>query len=113
MIWLAIDGHPAERITITRGDKTVGELTKLSLRKTVEKSKHFMVKHEGWAVDAQALKVAEAFGCKLVLIKDREEGKLYRASIDKFFSAGQSINYGYGNQIVLAEKHWTVSKGDR
>jgi len=106
MLWVSLNGKPADRIMLTRGEKPVGELTSFALKKSVKKSKHLLRNLNAWSVDIQVLRLAEAFGCEVVLVHESEENKDYKVRLSEFFGNGVKVDYGFGEQLALPLSYW-------
>lgn len=87
---------------------TIGELYNGIFYITRKRSKHFFVKHEGWAIDR---KVAEGIDALEFVLRDTDNDLTYRITKQKFLEFAEPIaNRGHREQLVVKEVHWTVTK---
>ncbi len=94
--------------SIYAGGKVVGHVENDSFVKKVRASKHMLRSPRGWALDVQSLKDAEEIGAKFVELHDSDSGKTYRASIERIWEKGISIDRGYGKQQVTLIGEWNI-----
>jgi hypothetical protein len=88
--------------------RCIGWVYGSTLRKELDGSKHMMQKPRGWAMDACALETIKARGIAVIEIEDRETGLTHRASPAVFDKCGVRVNRGYGLQLCLPLKFWSV-----
>ena len=88
--------------------KAIGTLEGAVFTKTVRKSKHFLRALQAWGTDKQVLEYLKAEGCAVVRLLDRESGLTYEAPLDRIFSGGIEKDFGFGVQVFLPEREWTI-----
>ena len=88
----------------------VGYINQDVYTKIVYRSRHLLkAPAEGWAFDAESMdKFIRPAGVKLIRVIDREEGKTYEVSMDKFIVERGELSYSYGRQYFLILQHWIV-----
>jgi hypothetical protein len=96
-------------INIKANGRIVGQVKGNAFTKTVSGSKHFLRSPKAIALDTQSVADARKAGATLVEVVDRETGLVYRASIDRLFTKGFSLDRGYGSQIALSITDWNTS----
>ena len=77
-------------------------------RKVVSRKKHFLLNHQGWAIDEDIFRKLKATECIEIRIKDEDEGKVYSIKPLDFEFYGEEIDYGYGKQLVVNENKFNV-----
>ncbi len=92
----------------THGRK-VGEVRGATFYKTISAAKHFLRQPPAIAFDISTLADAERAGARIVQVTDRDTGNIYRAAIHTIRRKGIYINRGFGEQIALALKEWSVN----
>lgn len=79
-----------------------------------EKSKHFYNKYKGWSIDYSKIKYMIRNGLKGIILKDIEEGKIYKVTAKDFWSRGKNLSHhACGRQICLSEKYWRVEDDNK
>lgn len=85
---------------------TIGELFDEVFTTIRKRSKHFFVKHGGWAIDK---KVAEGVQATDFVLIDTENNKCYTISKADFLKHAEPIvNMGHREQLVVKEEFWAV-----
>lgn len=86
--------------------KVIGTLDNNVFTKKVKASKHLLYKADAWGIDLNAfnkhLKEAQ------IVITDIESNKTYRTQGSTYLAHGFTDNLGYGEQIFLPRKFFTV-----
>ncbi len=95
-------------IPIRADGRIVGKVVGDRFCKRVRGSIHRLTTPPGWALDSQSLTDAESHGARVVEIHDTETGITYSAPIGLVRERGFALNRGYGHQVVLALKYWSV-----
>jgi hypothetical protein len=90
------------------GRRVVGYVRGDTFYKTLSGSKHFLRQPPAILFDIQSLESAQRYGAKNVQVKDRETGKIYRAPIALIWEKAIYKDYGFGAQVGLCLKDWTV-----
>jgi hypothetical protein len=88
------------------GDKVVGQVVGNALYKSVKGSIHFLRNPPSICNDVALLNAAEKAGATYVIIKDKETGKRYIATIADIRKLGKSLNRGANSQIRLVMGYW-------
>ena len=88
----------------------VGKVRGNIFHKTVYASRHFLRTPPAIALDIGSLDQAERGGAIGVHVLDLESGTIYKASIAHIRRVGFEIDQGFGRQIALALKGWTISR---
>ncbi|HHX43149.1 MAG TPA: hypothetical protein GX714_04070 [Chloroflexi bacterium] len=89
--------------------KAVGRVGRDAIfRKSVRGSRHALRKPPAWALDIDSLLEAERLGATMVEIRDCESGLRYRASVERIWRHGITIDRGHGRQVALPLSRWTV-----
>jgi len=89
--------------------KAVGYVRGDTFYKTVSASKHFLTTPPGIGFDVDTLDAAERNGARFVQVTDRESGTMYRATLQQIRRKGFRVNRGFGVQLALALKEWSVN----
>jgi hypothetical protein len=55
---------------------------------------------------------ARARGCTAVLVIDDDTGRSYHVQLQTLATLGRRLNYGSGDQIALALRHWRQEPAD-
>lgn len=92
--------------------KVIGKLENGVLKKIVRGSVHMLQKPKGWAWDKHVIEETKILGGKSIEITDTETQTKYKAKLDDFEFFGIAFNRGYGEQIVLPIKYWSIIKDD-
>lgn len=90
-----------------QGKRHVGQIVGDQFVKTVSKSKHLHRVLNAWAIDAETIETLPAT-VRGITIKEREEGKTYRVSLETFREKAISRDFGYGRQLFLPLEYWMV-----
>lgn len=77
--------------------------------KSISGSKHILRKPRAIAFDRSTLTDAERAGAVSVRVVDDETRTVYTARIDDIWRYGLPVLRGYGDQIGLEMKRWTVN----
>ncbi|MBC8508213.1 MAG: hypothetical protein H8D34_25410 [Chloroflexi bacterium] len=91
------------------GRRVVGYIIGDTFYKTVSGSKHFLRQPPAIMFDVQSLESAQRYGAKNVQVKDRETERIYAATIALIWEKPIYKNYGFGAQVGLCLKDWTVN----
>lgn len=86
---------------------TIGKVTMGKFLIERNRSKHFFVKYDGWAVDKLAIEgLADV---EQIIIRDKDSRKTYRVSREEFLKKATPIsNFGHREQLVLKESDWEM-----
>lgn len=92
-----------------RGRKVIGKLSEDGqvLHKVVRASKHLLNKLDAWGVQQSLIKELPT-SVAAIQIVDRDDGRVYTCSIDRFLSLSKRLDLGYGSQLFLPRKKWTI-----
>ena len=93
------------------GNKTIGYLSRDRFIKPVIGSKHRLKCPPAWAIDAQVFDSEVMLYATEIVIKDKETGNEYHASVDKFNRLKGELDRGFGRQYFLTLNHWE-ERGD-
>lgn len=74
-------------------------------------SKHFLRKPPAIALSVESLSAAHAVGADEISITDQETGLTYHTTYQTIHDYGFRFDRGFGDQVGLEFKFWTVSKG--
>jgi hypothetical protein len=85
---------------ITRGDK------KILLRKV--KPEHKLQKPAGWAWNVELVEEYKRQGIDELLVIALWENRRYSVTLDLFLQKAFETDRGYGKQLVLPERYWTI-----
>jgi hypothetical protein len=88
----------------------IGWIEGNSFCKRVKESTHMLRTPRGWAWDVAVLERAQKEGLLKTVIFEGEYKKIYQASLVDFLRYGVDINRGYGEQICLPIKYWTITQ---
>jgi len=77
-----------------------------TLTKTVSGSLHFLRNPRAIALDAAAVETARGQGVTQIMVTDRDNGAIYRASLTDLLSFGWLLNRGYGWQLAMRLDRW-------
>jgi hypothetical protein len=94
----------------SRGQATASIIGDL-LRKTIG-TQHVLRNPPAIAFDAEHIQAAEEAGVKRILVRNRDSGSVYRTSFETFRAKSFEVNRGFGRQLALALRHWTVEGGE-
>lgn len=61
-----------------------------------------------WAFHQAVIDEAIARGCTAVMVIDHDTGRTYYSEMQNFLELGQRFNYGKGDQVRLALRHWRL-----
>ena len=87
--------------------QVLGEVTSAGvLVKHVRGSRHLFRSLPGWCWDVSVLDQARQAGVQRVKIIDDESGTVYWTDLHSFSQHGMKFDFGHGDQIGLALKHW-------
>lgn len=95
---------------IWAGGKVVGEVVDGKFIKRLKGSRHMLRDPKGWGLDVESLADARDLGAEVVEIHDTETGTIHSASIGRILDKGFRFNRGYGPQICLPLKFWTIQR---
>jgi hypothetical protein len=98
--------NPAKLQLRNPAGKVCGTLAGQTLRKTVSRTRHQLLEPPAWALDAEHLDIMERAGCKVVELRDRDDGSTWTATLADFQCFGFTFDRGYGRQVGLALGHW-------
>ncbi len=91
-----------EKIFKNSEGKVIGSIKDSIFVKTVKKSKHFMRVLNSWGIDKAVLDSLQREGVKEIHIRDTEEKKLYKATVDRFLFSGETRDMkSWGVQVFL------------
>lgn len=85
--------------------KVVGTKVGKVYKKSVRKSKHLFRNigmYGGWAINKDIIDNLVEDGTETILITEKEENKKYKISLDEFIKQAETINFGYGIQLVCS-----------
>ena len=85
---------------VTRGDK------KILLRKV--KPEHKLQKPEGWAWNIELIEEYKRQGVTNLMVIAPWENRRYTVTLDLFLQKAFETDRGYGKQLVLPERYWTI-----
>ena len=85
---------------VTRGDK------KILLRKV--KPEHKLQKPEGWAWNVELVEEYKRQGITDLMVIAPWENRRYTVTFELFLQKAFETDRGYGKQLVLPEKYWTI-----
>jgi len=85
---------------ITYGDK------KISVRKV--KPEHKLRKPPGWAWNVELIEEYKRQGIDELLVIAPWENRRYSVTFDLFLQKAFETDRGYGKQLVLPERYWTI-----
>ena len=94
---------------IYAGSNVVGYVKDDTFYKTVTGSKHFLRHPPAILFDIQSLEDAGRYGANYVHVTDRETGRVYTAPTALIWEKPIHKNYGFGAQVGLCLKDWTVN----
>jgi hypothetical protein len=94
---------------IYAGKHVVGQVKGDTFYKTVSGNVHFLRQPPAIMFDIQSLKDAERYGAKNAHVTDRDTGDVYTAPIALIWEKPIYKDYGYGKQVGLCLKEWTVN----
>ena len=80
------------------------------LYKRARGDKHMVRKPRGWALDVDIFQQMLKIGVRWFEILDKQSGIKYFCSFDAFQSLAVPLDRGYGAQLCLPLKYWTVEK---
>ena len=97
-------------IAIHRGDgRVIGKVDGDTFYKSIRKS-HYLQRPPAIAFDIDSLKQAEQAGAVNVQVTDRDDGTVYKSTVQHIREKGKEFNRGYGDQIFLTLDGWVKSK---
>jgi hypothetical protein len=99
---------PTKSQPIFCGSRVIGQVTGDVFYKVISGSKHFLRQPPAIAFDISTLDDAENVGARLLEVKDRETGRVYRASLALVRSVGFPVNRGFGNQVGVNLGYFSV-----
>jgi hypothetical protein len=94
---------------IFAGSKVIGKVNGDTFYKSIRKN-HFLRCPPAIAFDIDSLTQAEQAGAIKVQVTDKEDGTIYRATIQHIRDKGREFNRGFGDQIFLTMEGWTKIK---
>lgn len=98
------------KIPVCRADgKVVGDVRGDTFYKTLSASRHFLRMPPSIGFDMDTLNAAERNGARIVQVTDKDSGKIYRALIYTIRRRGFTVNRGYGLQLALRLKFWSLN----
>ena len=89
----------------------VGKVEGDTFYKSISKN-HYLQRPPAIAFDIESLEQAERAGAVYVQVTDRENGTIYKATIQHIREKGKEFNRGYGDQIYLTLEGWIKCKPD-
>lgn len=96
--------------TIHRGDgRVIGKVEGETFYKSIRKS-HYLRRPPAIAFDVESLVQAEQAGAVNVQVTDRDDGTIYKSTIQHIRKKGKEFNRGFGDQIFLTLDGWVKSK---
>lgn len=97
-------------IAIYRGDgRVIGKVDGDTFHKSIRKS-HYLQRPPAIAFDVESLEQAEQAGAVNVQVTDRDDGTVYKSTVQHIREKGKEFNRGYGDQIFLTLDGWVKSK---
>ncbi len=102
--------HSKKSTPILAAHRQVGAVKDNVFQKHVQGSRHFLRKPPAIALDVGSLVQARAHGAEVVEIIDTESGLIYRASFQTVNENGFRFDRGFGRQIGLEFRHWSIGK---
>ena len=99
----------SNQIPIYAGDRVVGYVKGDTFYKTISGSKHFLRQPPAILFDIQSLSDAEGYAAIYCHVTDRDTGNIYTASIALIWGKPIYKDYGFGKQVGLCLKEWTVN----
>ena len=102
------------KVTITEENgkqKIIGALANKVFKKTVSKKVHLLRSLDAWGIDAEVFtNVLMSEQCAVILIKDRDENKMYMTLPQIVKDHGEYKHYKpHRAQIFLARRYWAQS----
>ena len=85
----------------------IGELYEGVFTTIRKRSKHFFVKHGGWAIDKKVAEGIEATDFVLLDVENKQKYTITKADFLKY--AEPIVNMGHREQLVVKEELWTRS----
>lgn len=105
----SITGGRGQTVYAEDGRAVFGKLCGDVFSKYVHSAQgHMMLKPRGWALDTWQLEAVKAAGAAAIVIEDRDTGFTYRAGVADFEAKGVTVNRGYGAQVCLPLRYWSV-----
>jgi len=74
------------------------------------RSRHWLRRIDGWAIDERALQRAAMAGAKTVVVIDLETRATYRTSLGQLLAEGTLLDLGHGPQRALPASHWEIER---
>jgi len=97
-------------IAIHRCDgRVIGKVDGDTFYKSIRKN-HYLQRPPSIAFDVESLEQAEQAGAVNVQVTDRENGTIYKSTVQHIFEKGKTFNRGYGDQVFLVLESWVKSK---
>lgn len=76
------------------------------------RSRHWLRRIDGWAIDERALQRAAMAGAETVVVIDLETRATYRATLGQLLAEGTLLDLGHGLQRALPASRWHVERPD-
>ena len=89
--------------------KVVGKVKGDTFYKSIAKN-HYLLIPPAIAFDISSLDDAERAGAQWVQVTDRENGTIFRATIEHIRVKGKKFNRGFGDQIYLVMTGFIVTR---
>jgi hypothetical protein len=90
--------------------RPVGVVVGDEFRKSIKSETGYLREPPAICFDVQSLRDAEQAGARFVVITNKDDGRVHRASIAKIWRDGFSVNRGFGQQIGLSLSNYeTIS----
>jgi hypothetical protein len=89
--------------------KVIGTFDGTVFTKKVSRSKHLFRNLDAWGNDEGILLDLLTHGCQSVRLVVRETGQILEASLQTIFSRGVKKDLGWGPQLFLPEKFWSIT----
>lgn len=99
-----------QRTKIHEQGRVIGHVSHGRFIKNVSASRHMLRKPPAWAFGLNSLMEAEAAGAWIIELRDKDSGKVYRASLKAVRQYGFEIRRGYEVQLALTLRHWQRGK---
>jgi hypothetical protein len=89
------------------GEKVIGEMANTTFVKVCDYQKHHLHNYHAWAIDAEVVKQLEAHNCEKIQIRLKGNGDYFTIPFDVFLEKAFKLNHGFGEQMAVADEHWT------
>ena len=99
------NGHPVRR----QDGKVIGQVVGTEFRKSITNN-HMLNIPPALCSAVVSLRQAQGYGATTCVWTNRDTGIVYSVSVERFLKDGIRKDYGYGDQVCLPLKGWTVRK---